>query len=123
LLAALTEAEISAYVVTSKRYSMSEITLEQVGLEDNAELLVTMEDTKAHKPDPAPLLLALKRARTKPEDAVYVGDAVFDIQAAHAAGLPAIAVTWGAGTRTALEAAAPDFICNTAEELQKLLLG
>ena len=75
-----------------------------------------MEDTQAHKPDPAPLLFAVRQLAGEQGPAVgagvgagqaaYVGDAHVDVLAAKAAGMTAIGVTWGAGTRTALQEAA-----------------
>jgi len=44
------------------------------------------EDYEKPKPDAEPLLCALKKLGTKPEEAVYVGDAIIDMQAAKAAG-------------------------------------
>ncbi len=46
---------------------------------------VCFEDYKNPKPHPEPLLIALKKLRVKPEEAVYVGDAKTDMKAAKAA--------------------------------------
>ena len=43
------------------------------------------EDTKNHKPDPEPLLLAAKKLKVKSTEAVYIGDTESDRQAAQAA--------------------------------------
>lgn len=45
------------------------------------------------------------------------------MQAARAAGMAAVAVTWGAGARADLVAAAPDVLSGTAAELRDVLLG
>ena len=69
-----------------------------------------------HKPHPEPLLLALERLAASPDDAAYVGDSPYDMQAAKAAGIYAIGVTWGRiHDRDALKDA--DVIVDTAEEL------
>ena len=53
-----------------------------------------------------------------PRDCAYVGDSPFDIGAAKAAGMHAIAVTWGRiHDRERLEREEPDAIVETAEEL------
>lgn len=51
---------------------------------------VAYEDTKNHKPDPEPLLLAAKNLLIKPSEAVYIGDLENDVQAAKAAGMKVI---------------------------------
>jgi pyrophosphatase PpaX len=81
-----------------------------------------MEDTVLHKPDPEPLLLAVNRLGATPDQAVYVGDAIVDVQAARNAGMAAVAVTWGAGVREALEAMAPDVVAETVDDLREALL-
>ena len=122
LLQALTAAGVRIGVATSKRRVSAENTLRAAGLDDLIEVTAAMEDTVVHKPNPEPLLLALERLGARPEQAAYVGDAVVDVQAAQAAGMAAIAVTWGAAPKAALEAAAPDALVDTIAELQALLL-
>jgi phosphoglycolate phosphatase len=53
-------------------------------------------DTVAErKPHPLPLLHAAKLADVSPGECVYVGDAERDVQAAHAAGMPALVANYG----------------------------
>ncbi len=87
-------------------------------LEGLFDTIVTAEDTERHKPDPAPLLLALERLGTNASAGAYVGDSPFDVEAAKAAGLRAIAVTWGGihGDERLL-AAEPDALVSTPAEL------
>ena len=70
--------------------------LRAVGLADRIDVLAGQEDTELHKPDPDPCVCR-GAARCRPADCVYVGDAVVDVEAARAAGMGAVAVTWGAG--------------------------
>ncbi len=60
------------------------------------EVIITREDTEKHKPDPEPILFACKKLGIKPEEAVYVGDALFDFQAARNAGTNFIGFVSGA---------------------------
>lgn len=55
-----------------------------------------MEDAPP-KPDPAPILLAIKRFSVRPEKLIMVGDTVDDILAARAAGTAAIGVLTPSG--------------------------
>ena len=73
--------------------------------------------------DPAPLLLAVERMGGTPAEAVYVGDAVVDVQAARRAGMAAVGVTWGAGARSDVVAARPDVVADTVDDLRAALLG
>lgn len=55
------------------------------------QVIVTFEDTEKHKPDPEPLLLAIKQLHVAPAETVYIGDAESDFQAAQAASTHCIA--------------------------------
>ena len=75
------------------------------------------------KPAPDLLAEALRAMGVRAPDAVYVGDAPTDVIAAHAAGLRAIAVSWGFGDPAALRDARPDAIVGDADELRRAIAG
>lgn len=123
LLATLASEGVRMGVATSKRRQPAEWALELCGLDAVMPLVVTHEDVDEHKPSPKPLLLALERFGVAAEDAVYVGDAAVDVVAARNAGIPAVAVTWGAGTREAIEAERPYAIAHDTDALRDILWG
>ncbi len=105
-------------VVTAKRRATAELAFARVPVAHLLETVVGGDETDRHKPDPAPLLLATERMGADPRECAYVGDSPFDMRAARAAGMYAVAVTWGRiHDRTALEAESPDAIVDSAEEL------
>jgi pyrophosphatase PpaX len=109
-------------LVTAKRRATVELAFARLPLEPLFDVVVTSDDTSRHKPDPAPLLEALRRLRARADAAVYVGDSPFDVAAAKAAGMHAVAVTWGAiHPREVLEEHEPDAIVDSAEELLGVL--
>jgi len=122
ILATLVAAGVEVAVATSKLGAPARTALRLAGLQQHVGVLVTIEDTDRHKPDPQPLLHALQQVGASPEQAVYVGDAVVDIAAARNAGMAAIGVTWGAGAREAVLEARPDVVADTVEELLTVLL-
>ena len=68
------------------------------------------------------MLLAVETLGGSTEDAVYVGDSPFDIGAARAAGVFAVAVGWGGiHPDERLLAEAPDAFVRTPEELLGVL--
>ena len=121
MLRDLTRRGIRHGVVTSKRRHVAGLTLTYAGLAGLTPILCGLEDTAKHKPLPDPVLLGVARLDADPSTSVYVGDAVFDIQAARAAGMDSIGVTWGAGTKMQLDAAGPTFLCHSVDELSELL--
>ena len=83
-------------IVTAKRHRTVGLALDRFpALADTFDVVIAHEDTERHKPDPDPVLLAVERLGGKPDEAVYVGDSPFDIGAAKAAGVFAVAVGWG----------------------------
>jgi pyrophosphatase PpaX len=109
-------------VVTAKRRATVELAFRSVPLGHLFDTVVGGDETERHKPDPEPLLLAAERMDADPRAAAYVGDSPFDIRAAKAVGMHAVAVTWGRiHDRGRLEVEQPDAIVDTAEELLAVL--
>ena len=122
VLARLHEAGRRLGVVTAKRRDTAELAFATVPLGHLFEVIVGGDETERHKPDPEPLLLGAERLGADPAQTAYVGDSPFDVLAAKAAGMYAVAVTWGRiHDRSKLEAAAPDAIVEAAEELLGVL--
>ena len=109
-------------IVTAKRRATVELAFARVPIAHLFETVVGCDETEKQKPNPEPLLLAAERLGADPSDTAYVGDSPFDIRAAKAAGMFAVAVTWGRIHDTArLEAEHPDAIVDSAEELLGVL--
>ncbi len=105
-------------VVTAKRRNTVELAFATVPLGGLFEVVVGGDETQRHKPDPEPLLLALERLEACSEEAAYVGDSPFDVRAAKAAGVYAVAVGWGGiHEEEVLLAEEPDAYVESAEEL------
>ena len=109
-------------IVTAKRRATVELAFANVPVGHLFETVVGGDETERHKPDPEPLLLAAQRLNVDPDACAYVGDSPFDIRAAKAAGMHAVAVTWGGiHTREKLAAEEPDAIVEDAEDLLDVL--
>jgi pyrophosphatase PpaX len=105
-------------VVTAKRRSTVELAFARVPVAHLFETVVGGDETERHKPDPQPLLLAAERLQADPAETAYVGDSPFDIRAAKAAGMHAVAVTWGRiHDRERLAREEPDAIVDAPREL------
>jgi pyrophosphatase PpaX len=121
VLAALAERGSRLAVVTSKGREMAHRTLAAAGLAEWFPLVVTPEDVRRGKPDPEPVLYALRALGEPPPDRVLmVGDSPFDVEAGRGAGVRTAAVLWGPFSRAALEPAAPDFWVAEPDELLAL---
>ncbi|MBM3200356.1 HAD family hydrolase [Candidatus Woesearchaeota archaeon] len=69
--------------------------LRQYGLDFTIDSIIGYEQVKNPKPSPEGLQKCLEELKVKPREAVYVGDMESDVQAAKAAKVKIIAVTYG----------------------------
>jgi phosphoglycolate phosphatase len=93
LLGEIAGRSIAWGIVTNKATGFTERILVALGL---APACVVCGDTTPHlKPHPAPMLHAAEQLALPARDCLYLGDDLRDIQAAHAAGMRAVAVDWG----------------------------
>jgi pyrophosphatase PpaX len=108
-------------VVTGKLAEPAGRSLRHVGLAPYVDALVGSDDCARHKPDPAPVLLALERVGRSPREALFVGDSAIDVAAGNAAGVVTVAATWGACTRAVLTAAGARHALDDVAELPALV--
>jgi pyrophosphatase PpaX len=84
-------------------------------------VLLTGNDVKKRKPDPEPIFKACKKLKVKPEDCYFVGDHIFDMQAAKRAGCVPIGILTGVGTRSTLKKNGAKYVVKDLKGLIKLL--
>jgi pyrophosphatase PpaX len=120
VLVALKEQGWKLGIVSAKRRRTVELAFASVEIGHLFDVVVGGDEHERQKPEPDLLLLALARLGAGPATAAYVGDSPFDMQAARAAGVHAVGVTWGGiHEREALTDA--DEIVDTPEELLAVL--
>jgi pyrophosphatase PpaX len=81
---------------------------------------IFLEDTDKHKPDPEPVLAALKKLDALPACSAYVGDSSHDIIAGRRAGVQTVAALWGPSPRAELERERPDHLAESITELLEI---
>src|ERR1019366_6136176 len=79
----------------TRLFSGMESVLAEVARRDRFACVVSGDPGSKRKPHPLPMLHAAKLAGVTAEACIYVGDAERDVQAAHAAGMPALVATYG----------------------------
>ena len=106
LIASLVERGYEVWLATSAEPEELEHHMKELGAEDNIAGVVSSDEAEESKPAPDIFGLALERAGVSPEEAVAVGDSIWDIEAAKEAGVRVAAVmTGGAFSRAELEEA------------------
>lgn len=121
LLELLERRGIAWAVVTNKPTFLAEPVLDALGWDERAAAVVCGDTLSVRKPDPAPLRYACELADLVPEQCVYVGDDLRDIEAGRAAGMHTIAAAWGYLDGGDPQTWAPDALAQQATQLAHLL--
>ncbi len=87
-------------VVTGKGARGAEVTLQKIGLLPYLSAVESGSDQGPNKPEC--LLRVLQKLGLRPNEAVYIGDTAYDLQAAASVGVPVIGAAW-ANTTTIQE--------------------
>jgi len=125
LLEELKKRGYKTAIVTSRLRHTTEIGLQKYDMKRYFNAIVTCDDTDRHKPDPEPVNIALERLGSKPEEAIMVGDSMFDIICSRKAGVKAALVSWALAVNDEDKYGenAPDYILEKAEDLIRILEG
>jgi 2-phosphoglycolate phosphatase len=86
---------IKSGIVTNKLAWLTDPLLAELGLSTRFACVVSGDTVAERKPHPLPLQHAAALAGVGPDQCIYVGDAQRDVQAAHAAGMPALVANYG----------------------------
>ncbi len=82
-------------IVTNKHTHLSHPLINYFGWASRCCCIISGDTLSTVKPHPEPLLHACQLAKANPQHCVYIGDTPGDIEAARAAGMQSIAVSYG----------------------------
>lgn len=108
-------------IVTSKRSRLVLRGIDILKLSGAFEVIITPDDTKETKPHPEPVLCGCERLGVLPEETIYVGDSVFDLEAGQAAKTRLCGVSYSVTPKEELMKYKPDFFVDSISELSELL--
>jgi HAD superfamily hydrolase (TIGR01509 family) len=118
LVASLAERGYEVWFATSAKPEELEHHMRELEAEGKISGVVSSDEAEESKPAPDIFGLALERAAVSPEEAVVVGDSIWDIEAAKEAGVRTAAVmTGGAFSRAELEEAGAYAVYEDCREL------
>ena len=111
------EAGIKTALVTSKNAPEMAIFVPTFSGMEYVDATVCASDVARPKPDPECVFRACDLLQVAPEDAIYIGDAIYDIQSAQAAGSTPVAVAYGSATAEDLAQEKPAMLLETPDAL------
>ena len=107
--------------VTNKAHAFTVPLLEHVGLARYFGVIVSGDTLPQKKPDPAPLLHACEQLGVSPERTIMVGDSANDAQAAQAAGMPVLLLSYGYSEGRPVDTIECDGVVSAFPELLRLI--
>jgi phosphoglycolate phosphatase len=116
-LVVLETAGVSLGVVSNKPEAPTKKILDALGILDHFDAVVGGDTVGTLKPDPAPVLHALKTLGHDASEALMIGDSANDVLAGRRAGCDTVAVTYGFTARETLEAHRPGRIVERFGEI------
>ena len=92
--------------------------INNLGLSSTITYILGANDVREGKPNPEAVLKTLEKYSIPAEEAIAVGDTIFDIEMGHNAGVKSCGVTYGNGSRESLSAA--DWLIDDFSQLLEL---
>jgi phosphoglycolate phosphatase len=103
--------------ITNKAEAFTVPLLKNLGLFEYFELVLSGDSLPKQKPDPLPLMHACRHFGITPDHGVLVGDSSNDVQAARAAQMPVICVTYGYNHGHDIRESHPDVVVESLAEV------
>ncbi|MHB1452929.1 MAG: HAD family hydrolase [Saccharofermentanales bacterium] len=115
-------------IVTSKRLSVANFTIDQFGLGKFFDISIAKESTARHKPFPDPIFKALDSIEQtfcleepiNKEDVLFVGDSIHDLRCARNANVDIAIVDWTYMDKEELRSDKPDHWISNADDIARL---
>ena len=108
---------IELTIASSRSHQTLDAYVRDLQLGEYIQYILGVEDVKDAKPGPGPVLKTLKDFGRLPEECIVVGDTKYDIQMAHNAGVKAVGVTYGNGSRKEMEEENTEWIIDDFAEM------
>jgi len=123
-LRALKERGYKNGLVTSRLRASTMNAVRHFELDRFIDAIVTASDIDVFKPDPAPVYHILDKLGSKPEETIFVGDTIHDIEAGLASGVYTVLVDWSHAIphEERDDIPAPDAIIENMPDLLTLVL-
>ncbi|MGA9768148.1 MAG: HAD family hydrolase [Blastocatellia bacterium] len=105
-------------VVTSKEVRFTKIILDHFHITQHFDVIVGGDTLPFRKPDPEPVIEAIKQLGGTAAGAVMIGDSENDVNAGRGAGAQTCAVTFGFRNREQLSLTEPDVLIDSFDQLK-----
>ena len=123
LIIDIKNADILLAIFTGKGRTSALITLNEHGLTEYFDLIVSGDDVSNHKPSPEGIIKFLNKNNLNPSDVLMIGDAPSDITAAKEAGVKIASVVWDSYSEDEVRKLNGNNIFHTVDELRDYIFN
>jgi HAD superfamily hydrolase (TIGR01509 family) len=117
LLAACSDAGLAVGLASSAQERDLDVSRHLLDAGSSIDAWTSSNDAEESKPAPDILMACLEKLGVDPEDAVFVGDAVWDVKAGAAIGVPVVALTCGGISEAELRDAGASEVYDNPQQL------
>ena len=117
----LREKGLRLAIVSTKSFQPLSKGIRLLGIEDLIEIVVSMDDVNNVKPNPEPILLALKKLNLEKENVLMIGDNSHDIIGGQNAGVRTAGVAWTMKGEEFLMQFKPDYMLHHMSDLLSIV--
>lgn len=120
-LLSVLENKLKLGLASMNKRKFIDLLVQNFGLADFFEVVVTADEVIKAKPDPEIFLKCAKMMHIKPEKCVVFEDSIFGVRAAKIGNMSCVAILTGVYDRDEITSESPDLIVNSLMEKQKIL--
>jgi HAD superfamily hydrolase (TIGR01509 family) len=117
------KAKILLSIFTGKGRTSALITLEETGLKNYFDMIVSGDDVENHKPSPEGILKFIDKHSFRPSEVLMIGDAPSDILAAKECGVEIASVVWDSYAEDEVRKLNSKNLFYTVEELRNYIFN
>ncbi len=121
LVVDINQAGILLSIFTGKGRTSALITLDEMGITDYFDMIISGDDVKNHKPDPEGINVFIQKHSFFPEEVLMIGDAPSDIIAANDAGVEIASVVWDSYAEEEVRKLNPKNLFHSVTELRDFI--
>ncbi|WP_252504078.1 pyrophosphatase PpaX [Sporosarcina sp. Marseille-Q4943] len=122
-LVQLKNAGFKMAIVSTKRNDMIMKGLKLMPAGNVFDTIIGLDAVKHPKPHPEPLLLAMERLNSTPQETLMIGDNIHDILGGKNAGVRTAGVAWSAKGENFIREQEPDFVLQHISDLLSITAG
>jgi phosphoglycolate phosphatase len=104
-------------LVTNKAARFTVPLMKSLGIHDHFDIIIGGDSLPTQKPDPGPLLHCAREFNAEPAETVMIGESINDLQAARAAGMRILCVSYGYNHGSDIAAQGPDAVLHSLADL------